>query len=44
MHEDVTDYFNVLLKFQCGFRKVFGAHSCRLYMIETIRKPRDNDL
>ena len=44
MHEDVTDYFNVLLKFQCGFRKAFGAHSCRLYMIETIRKPRDNDL
>ena len=44
MHEDVTDYFNVLLKFQCGFRKAIGAQSCRLYMIETIRKPSDNDL
>ena len=39
----MSDYFNdVLLKFQCGFRKGFGAQNRLSYMIETIRKTRDN--
>ena len=42
MHGNMSDYFNVLSKFQCGFRKGFGAHNCLLFMIETIRKTRDN--
>ena len=33
---------NFLSKFQCGFRKGFGAQNCLLYMIVTIRKTRDN--
>ena len=32
----------VWLKFQCGFRKGFGTQNCILYVIETIRKTRDN--
>ena len=41
----MNDHFNdVLSKFQHGFRKAFGAQSCLLYMIETVRKTRDNDL
>ena len=31
-----------LSKFQCGFRKDFGVQNCLLYMVETIRKTRDN--
>ena len=43
MHDNVSDYFNdVLSKLQCGFRKGFGAQNCLLYIIETIRKTRDN--
>ena len=43
MHDNMSDYFNdVLSKFQCGFRKGFSAQNCLLYMIETIRKTRDN--
>ena len=43
MHDNMSDYFNdVLSKFQCGFRRGFGAQNCLLYMIETIRKTRDN--
>ena len=43
MHDNMSDYFNdVLSKFQCGFRKGFGAQNCLLFMIETIRKTRDN--
>ena len=43
MHDNMSDYFNdVLSKFQCGFRKGFGTQNCLLYMIETIRKTRDN--
>ena len=39
----MRDYFNdVLSKFQYGFRGGFGAQNCLLYMIETIRKIRDN--
>ena len=42
MHDNMSDYFNdVLSNFQCGFRKGFGSQNC-LYMIETIRKTRDN--
>ena len=42
MHDNMSDYFNdVLSKFQCGFRKGFGAQNCLLYMVETIRKTRD---
>ena len=42
MHDNMSNYFNdVLSKFQCGFRKGFGAQNCLLYMIETLRKPRD---
>ena len=42
MHDNMSDYFNdILSKFQCGFRKRFGAQSYLLYMIETIRKTRD---
>ena len=43
MHDTISDYFSdVLSKFQCGFRKGFGAQNCLLFMIETIRKTRDN--
>ena len=39
----MSDSFNgVLSKFQCGYRKGFGAQNCLLFMIETIRKARDN--
>ena len=32
MHDNMSDYFNdVLSKFQCGFRKGFGAQNCLLY-------------
>ena len=41
MHGNMSDYFNVLSKFQCGFRKGFDAQNCLLYMVETIRKTRD---
>ena len=42
MHDNMSDYFNdVLSKFQCGFRKGFGAQNCLLYMIETLRKTCD---
>ena len=42
MHDNMRDYFNdVLSKFQCAFRKGFGAQNCLLYMIETIRKTCD---
>ena len=42
MHDNMRDYFNdVLSKFQCAFRKGFGAQNCLLDMIETIRKTRD---
>ena len=41
-HDNMSDYFNdVLSKFQCGFRKIFGAQNCLLYMIETLRKTLD---
>ena len=43
MHDNMSDYFNdVLSKYQCGFRKGFGAQNYLLYMIETIRETRDN--
>ena len=43
MPDNMSDYFNdVLSKFQCGFRKGFGAQNCLLYMLETIQKPRDD--
>ena len=43
MHDNMSDYFNdVLSKFQCGFRKGFGAQNCLLYMVEIIPKTRDN--
>ena len=43
MHDNISDYFNdVLSKYQCGFRKSFGAQNYLLYMIETIRETRDN--
>ena len=43
MHDNISDYFDdVLSKLQCGFRKGFGAQTCLLYMIETIRKTRDS--
>ena len=43
MHDNISDYFNdILSKFQCGFQKGFSAQTCLLYMIETIRKIRDN--
>ena len=43
MHDNMSDYFNdVLSKFQCGFRKGFGAQNCLLYMVEAIRKTGDN--
>ena len=43
MHDNMSDYFNdVLSKFQCDSRKDFGAQNCQLYMVETIRKFRDN--
>ena len=42
MHDNMSDYFNdVLSKFQCGFRKGFGARNYLLYMIETLQKARD---
>ena len=35
MHDNMSDYFNdVLSKFQCGFRKGFGAQNCLLFMID----------
>ena len=34
MHDNIIDYFNVLSKFQCGFRKGFGAQNCLLFMID----------
>ena len=43
MHDNMSDHFNdVLSKFQCGFRKGFGAQNCLLYITETIRKTPDN--
>ena len=42
IHDNMSDYFNVLQKFQCGFQKGFCAQNCLLYMIETIRKTHDN--
>ena len=43
MPDNMSDYFNdVLSKFQCGFRKGFGAQNCLLYMSETIQKARDD--
>ena len=27
MHDNLSDYFNVLLKFQCGFRRGFGVQT-----------------
>ena len=43
MHGNMSDYFNdVSSKIQRGFRKGFGTQNCLLYMIETIRKTRDN--
>ena len=43
MPDNMSDYFNdVLSKFQCGFRKGFGAQNCLLYMVENIRKSCDN--
>ena len=43
MYDNMSDYFNdALSKFQCGFRRGFGAQNSLLYMKETIRKTRDN--
>ena len=43
MPDNMSDYINdALSKFQCGFRKGFGAQNCLLYMVEAIRKTRDN--
>ena len=43
MHDNMRDYFNdILSKFQCGFRRGFGAQNCLLFMIETIQKTRGN--
>ena len=40
----MSGYFNdILSKFQCSFRKGFGAQNCLLYMIETLRKTRDKN-
>ena len=34
MHDNMSDYFNdVLSKFQCGYRKYFGARNYLLFMI-----------
>ena len=39
----MSDYFNdVLSKFQCDFRRGFGAQNCLLYMIENIGKTHNN--
>ena len=43
MHDNMSDCFNdVLSKFQYGFGNIFGAQNCLLFMIETMRKTRDN--
>ena len=43
MHDNMSDYFNdALSKFQGGLPKGFGAQNWLLYMIETLRKIRDN--
>ena len=43
MPDNIRDYFNdVLSKFQCGFRKGFGAQNCLLYMVEIIQKTCDS--
>ena len=43
MHNEMYEYFNhILPKFQCGFRKDHGAQHKLLFMIEEIRKIRDN--
>ena len=39
MHDNMSDYFNGFLsKFQCDFRRSFGAQYFLLYMMEIIRK------
>ena len=42
MHDEINAYFDILSKFQCGFRKGYSAQHCLLYMIEKIRKIRDS--
>ena len=34
MHDEINAYFDILSKFQCGFRKGYSAQHCLLYMIE----------
>ena len=42
MHDEINAYFDILSKFQCGFRKGYSAQHCLLYMIEKIRKIRNS--
>ena len=42
MHDEIYAYFyDILSKFQCGFRKGCSAQHCLLHMIEEIRKIRE---
>ena len=43
MHNEINAYFDILSKFQCGFRKGYSAQHCLLYMIEKIRKIKDSE-
>ena len=42
MHDEINAYFDILSKFQCGFRKGYSAQHCLLYMIEKIRKMKNS--
>ena len=45
MHNNIKSYWYILnhiILNQCSFRKGFGAQNCLLYIIETIRKTRNN--
>ena len=42
--KQLSDFFeNILPKFQCGFRKGYGAHHCLLMMLETWKQATDNN-
>ena len=43
MHNQMNDFIiNKLCKYECGFRKGFGAQHCFLVVIRKLQKIRDN--
>ena len=43
INKQLSEFFErILSKFQCGFRKVYGAQHCLLMMLETWKEATDN--